>query len=62
MARVIVGAIGYVPVEEYLFFLLQPCSVALHWLLSTSEPVQGIIPLKCEVSVVLWLRSALLEP
>lgn len=39
----VVGTIGYVPVEEYLFFLLQPILTGLwlYWLLPrTSEPVQ----------------------
>lgn len=39
----VVGTIGYVPVEEYLFFLLQPILTGLwlYWLLPrTSEPVE----------------------
>ena len=39
----VVGTIGYVPVEEYLFFLLQPILTGLwlYWLLPrTSEPVK----------------------
>ena len=39
----VVGTLGYVPVEEYLFFLLQPILTGLwlYWLLPrTSEPVK----------------------
>jgi len=47
----VVGTIGYVPVEEYLFFLLQPILTGfwLYWLLSrTSEPVQEESSAECE--------------
>lgn len=38
----VVGTIGYVPVEEYLFFLLQPILTGLwlYWLLAHKAPVQ----------------------
>lgn len=39
----VVGTIGYVPIEEYLFFMLQPILTGLwlYWLLPrTSEPVE----------------------
>jgi len=55
-ALIVVGTIGYVPVEEYLFFLLQPILTGfwLYWLLSrTSEPVQGVFCKSASVGIVL---------
>jgi len=57
MGRV-VGTIGYVPVEEYLFFLLQPILTGLwlYWLLPrTSEPVQQSVPQERVSGIVLWI-------
>jgi len=57
----VVGTIGYVPVEEYLFFLLQPILTGLwlYWLLPrTSEPVQQECSQECDVWHVLWLSIA----
>lgn len=55
----VVGTIGYVPVEEYLFFLLQPILTGLwlYWLLPrTSEPVEQECSAKVRASgIVLWI-------
>lgn len=59
----VMGTIGYVPVEEYLFFLLQPILTGfwLYWLLSrTSEPVQEEYSARVRVSgIVLWITISI---
>ena len=55
----VVGTIGYVPVEEYLFFLLQPILTGLwlYWLLPrTSEPVRQEYSAAVRASgIVFWV-------
>lgn len=55
----VVGTIGYVPVEEYLFFLLQPILTGLwlYWLLPrTSEPVEQEYSAIVRISgIVFWV-------
>ena len=55
----VVGTIGYVPVEEYLFFLLQPILTGLwlYWLLPrTSEPVEQEYSTGVQTSgTLLWI-------
>lgn len=58
----VVGTIGYVPVEEYLFFLLQPILTGLwlYWLLSRSGPVQEDYSSQVRVSgILLWIAISI---
>ncbi len=53
----VVGTIGYVPVEEYLFFLLQPILTGLwfYWLFARLKQ-----PIQPECSTTLWALGTLL--
>ncbi len=58
----VVGTIGYVPVEEYLFFLLQPFLTGLwfYWLVPKDElPVQQHSSLVRVVGTLFWVALSI---